>query len=432
MSRATALLILAFLLAAQPAAAAAGGLEKAAKPKGDAAPPGAAARRAERGRSSAQRRGGAKPTPTPAAPDSRQQESARVPAVAVVNRPAPDYLSGEASVTVNPKQPTVIKMGLAQNATAVVEWTASDLIYYHHEGNDKLVTVFDSPTKETDHFITLYPGPAFVAPSEEARRAGARTPSTTITLQMTSGLVLILELVPAEDVSRNAHRVVINYNRDEVVAARKAAGLAVNLDGKESGTARPTNANSVRVARGGGRPGGDEPARVMPAVVGDVDSSKADANRKKGRKPVESSDAANKALVAAVKSPEKFFKNWTAESNGLSLSLSPAADVDDRSRVVVVAVKNTSTAGLRLVPGSPEIFIQILDEKNTPLRVEAVNRLHVETTALGGRIPAGQVVYYALVYETQILGAREKLRVSVSQTDAADSAVTADMSQASR
>lgn len=431
MSRATALLILAFLLAAQPAAAAAGGGEKGAKSNETAAQGGAAALKTGRGRSSAQRRGGAKPTPTPAATEGRQQESASIPAIAVVNRPAPDYLSGEASVTVNPKQPTVIRMGLAQNATAVVEWTASDLIYYHHEGNDKLVTVFDSPTKETDHFITLYPGPAFVAPSEEARRAGARTPSTTITLQMTSGLVLILELVPAEDVSRNAHRVVINYNRDEVVAARKAAGLAVNLDGKESGAARPTNANSVRVARGG-QPVGDEPARVMPAVVGDVDSTKADANRKKGRRAVESSDAANKALVAAVKSPEKFFKSWTAESNGLSVSLSPAADVDDRSRVVVVAVKNTSTAGLRLVPGSPEIFIQILDEKNTPLRVEAVNRLHVETTALGGRIPAGQVVYYALVYETQILGAREKLRVSVSQTDAADSAVTADMSQASR
>jgi hypothetical protein len=343
-----------------------------------------------------------------------------------------DYLSGEASVTVNPKQPTVIKMGLAQNATAVVEWTASDLIYYHHEGNDKLVTVFDSPTRETDHFITLYPGPAFVAPSAEARKQGARLPSTTITLQMTSGLVLILELVPVEDVSRNAHRVVVNYNRDEVIAARKAASLAVNLDGKEAGGTR-TNANSVRVAKGGQGGGAEEKtARPIPAVVGDVDSSKADANRKKGRKPVESSEAASRALVGAVKSPEKLFKSWSPVSNGMSLSVSPAADVDDRSRVVVVAVKNASTAGLRLVPGSPEIYIQILDDKMTPLRVEAINRLHVETTALGGRIPAGQVVYYAIVYETQILGSREKLRVSVSQTEAADAAITADMGQASR
>lgn len=430
MFRTVAVSILIFVLAGQPPATSANASEKSAgKSNEEQASQGGSSRRSQRGRTPS-KRPAPKPTPTPAA--EARQEVVMAPAVAVVNRPDLNYLSGEASVTVNPKQPTVIRMGLAQNATAVVEWTASDLIYYHHEGNDKLVTVFDSPTKETDHFITLYPGPAFVAPSAEARKQGARLPSTTITLQMTSGLVLILELVPVEDVSRNAHRVVVNYKRDEVIAARESAGLAVNLDGKESGGPR-TNANSVRVAKGG--QGGDaeeEPSRPIPAVVGDVDSSKADANRKKGRKPVESSEAASRALVGAVKSPEKLFKNWSPVSNGMSLSVSPAADVDDRSRVVVVAVKNASTAGLRLVPGSPEIYIQILDDKMTPLRVEAINRLHVETTALGGRIPAGQVVYYAIVYETQILGSHEKLRVSVSQRDAADAAITADMGQASR
>jgi hypothetical protein len=430
MFRTVAVSILMLLLAGQPPAASANASEKSAgKSNEGQASQGGSSRRPQRGRTPS-KRPAPKPTLTPAA--EARQEVARTPAVAVVNRPDLDYLSGEASVTVNPKQPTVIKMGLAQNATAVVEWTASDLIYYHHEGNDKLVTVFDSPTKETDHFITLYPGPAFVAPSAEARKQGARLPSTTITLQMTSGLVLILELVPVEDVSRNAHRVVVNYNRDEVIAARKAAGLAVNLDGKDSGGPR-TNANSVRVAKGGQGGGAEEePARTIPAVVGDVDSSKADANRKKGRKPVESSEAASRALVGAVKSPEKLFKSWSPVSNGMSLSVSPAADVDDRSRVVVVAIKNASTAGLRLVPGSPEIYIQILDDKMTPLRVETINRLHVETTALGGRIPAGQVVYYAIVYETQILGSHEKLRVSVSQRDAADAAITADMGQDSR
>lgn len=431
MFRTVAVSILMLLLAGQQPAASANTREKSAgKSNAEEASPGGPSRRTRRGR--APSKGPTpKPTPTPAA-EAARQEAVRVPAVAVVNRPDLDYLSGEASVTVNPKQPTVIRMGLAQNATAVVEWTASDLIYYHHEGNDKLVTVFDSPTKETDHFITLYPGAAFVAPSAEARKQGARLPSTTITLQMTSGLVLILELVPVEDVSRNAHRVVVNYNRDEVIAARESAGLAVNLDGKEAGGTR-TNANSVRVAKGGQGGGAEEePSRTIPAVVGDVDSSRADANRKKGRKPVESSEAASRALIGAVKSPEKLFKSWSPVSNGMSLSVSPAADVDDRSRVVVVAVKNASTAGLRLVPGSPEIYIQIFDDKMTPLRVEAINRLHVETTALGGRIPAGQVVYYAIIYETQILGSHGKLRVSVSQREAADAAITADMGQGSR
>ncbi|MBA3694495.1 MAG: hypothetical protein H0W77_13845, partial [Acidobacteria bacterium] len=126
-------------------------------------------------------------------------------AVTIVNRAEADYLSGEASVSVNPKQPTVIRLGLAQNATAVVEFPAVDQIYYIHEGNPKLVTVFQSPTKETDRSITLYPGEGF------AMAAGGKEPSVTVTMQMKSGLVIVLEIVPAPDIRANAHRCVLNY-----------------------------------------------------------------------------------------------------------------------------------------------------------------------------------------------------------------------------
>ncbi len=46
---------------------------------------------------------------------------------------------------------------------------------------------------------------------------------------MKSGLVIVLEIVPAPDIRQNAHRCVLNYNTAEVVAARRAAGLKVNL-----------------------------------------------------------------------------------------------------------------------------------------------------------------------------------------------------------
>jgi len=75
--------------------------------------------------------------------------------VAVVNSAETDFLSGEASVLVNPKQPTVVRLGLAQNAVSIVEFPASDGIYYIHEGNPKMVSVFQSPTKETDRSITI-------------------------------------------------------------------------------------------------------------------------------------------------------------------------------------------------------------------------------------------------------------------------------------
>lgn len=54
--------------------------------------------------------------------------------VSVVNAAETDFLSGEASVTVNPKQPTVVRLGLAQNSVSIVEFPASDGIYYIHEG----------------------------------------------------------------------------------------------------------------------------------------------------------------------------------------------------------------------------------------------------------------------------------------------------------
>ncbi|HRH42947.1 MAG TPA: hypothetical protein PKY82_15060, partial [Pyrinomonadaceae bacterium] len=127
--------------------------------------------------------------------------------VAVINSAETDFLSGEASVNVNPKQPTVVRLGLAQNAVSIVEFPASDGVYYIHEGNPKLVSVFQSPTKESDRSITIYPGEGFVT--------SAANPSATITLQMRSGLILILEFVPVSEIRKNAHRCVINYDRDE-------------------------------------------------------------------------------------------------------------------------------------------------------------------------------------------------------------------------
>jgi hypothetical protein len=365
----------------------------------------------------------------------KHQQAAQVPPqpspptpVVVVNKSEADYLTGEASVQVNPKQPTVIKVALAQNATCVVELPASDFIYYTHEGNPQLVAIFDSPTKETDHFITLMPGTGFVAPPP-----GGKGPMTTITLQMQSGLVLPILVVPVSDPLYNAHRVVINYNRDEVVAARRAAGLAVNLDGKETTPAKP-RARETRV----GRPvSGDESEEGNetpgnPRLEADVDSTKADGKRpKKGTKPADPVAASSKALTAAVKSSSKVFTKWSASSHGMSVSLAPAVDLDDRSRLLVVAVRNDTGNPLRLVPGNPDIYVQWYDEKGSALNITEIKRLHVETTSVGGRISGGQTVYYAIVYETPITGALQKVRVSVAQTSASDEPVATDLNASS-
>jgi len=45
---------------------------------------------------------------------------------------------------------------------------------------------------------------------------------------------------PVADLAQNVHRCVLSYQRDEVVARRRAAGLPVNLDQKEQGGEKNT------------------------------------------------------------------------------------------------------------------------------------------------------------------------------------------------
>lgn len=354
-------------------------------------------------------------------------------AITVVNRAEADYLTGEASVSVNPKQPTVIRLGLAQNAVSVVEFPAIDQIYYIHEGNPRLVTVFQSPTKETDRSITLYPGEGFLTSA-----AGQKELSATITMQMKSGLVIVLEIVPAPDIRSNAHRCVLNYNISEVVAARLAAGLKVNLgDGDQ--TPKPlkqTRANSLlmtgNITGDGDIKDTDGDANLQPSAFVEIaagnTANKTDAqnaSKSKMKTGSQLTRLVNKKLAEAIKSPKEKFTAWSSAVKGLSLSTAKVIEIDDRQRLLVVAVKNETTDGLRLLDEMPEIQIQTVDKSGNSLQLERLERKYVETTALQGAISAGATVYYAVVFENPILGANQKLLVSAAHDRAADAPVVA-------
>lgn len=348
--------------------------------------------------------------------------------VTIINAAETDFLSGEASVAVNPKQPTVVRLGLAQNAVSIVEFPASDGIYYIHEGNPKFASVFQSPTRETDRSITIYPGEGFVA----ARESGA-TPSATITLQMRSGLVLILELVPVADLRKNAHRCVINYNRDDVVAARRAAGLAYNLgEDIKPNNGRNTRANSKLVGAGDAMAENDasetNDANLTLVNFTSLELSKGSLSRKtneksdpkKAKTGLELSRLVNRRLAACLKNPAKTLGKWSDAKSGLSIAVSSVSEIDAEQRLVVVAVRNETTANLRLVPGTPEIEMNTVDEKGNALQTERLERIYVETTSLEGLITPGSISYYALVYNAPVMGASQRLKVLVSHREAAD------------
>lgn len=346
--------------------------------------------------------------------------------VAVINSPQPDFLSGEANVTVNPKQPTVIRLGLAQNAVSIVEFPASDGIYYIHEGNPKLASVFQSPTKETDRSITIYPGEAF-APSKDGTTAAA------ISLQMRSGLVLILELVPVNDLRRNAHRCVITYDRDAVVSARKVAGLAFDLGG-ESVNASPINSRAVSKLVGSApsletNPSGSDAARsedisTVKTAYTDVPNSKRNSS-KRVMTDAAVSKSSNKLLAEVLRDPKKHLGVWTPSLHGLELSVSRITDLDAENRLLVVAVRNSTTSNLRLLNGSPELQIQTVDKDGNSLLTSRVDIRYLESTALEGLVLPGSSSFYALVYRSPILGTNQKVRVVVAHKDAADAPISA-------
>ena len=164
------------------------------------------------------------------------------PPVTLTAPPPADFLSGEANVAVSGNQNPVIRLGLSPNGATIIEFPAADRLFNIIPGNSNLVTVEESPTKETDRFIIVRPGDGFASPATMAN--ARRAPATSVIVQMQSGLVLTFLFFPVQQLAEQAHRVVVTYDRGEVMAARRAAGLAVNLDRAEGESPRTS---SVRI-----------------------------------------------------------------------------------------------------------------------------------------------------------------------------------------
>ena len=142
-------------------------------------------------------------------------------------------------MAVSGNQNPVIRLGLSPNGVTIIEFPAADRFFALHPGNSDLVTIDESPTKGTDHFLVVRAGSGFASPANMAN--ARRAPVTSIIAQMQSGLVVTFLFYPVQQLAEQAHRVVVTYDRDEVIAARRAAGLAVNLDGAEEKGSRTTS-----------------------------------------------------------------------------------------------------------------------------------------------------------------------------------------------
>src|SRR5438477_1438175 len=150
------------------------------------------------------------------------------------NQAIPDFFVGDAKVDVT-KDETVVRLAMAQHGSVLIELPANDGPRYIIPGDPEMATVDEKALERNKRAIVVRPGSLFVPPLPNHK---ARTPAATVTAQMRSGLVVTFLFYPVEDLAQNVHRCVLSYNRDEVVARRRAAGLPVNLDNNSTSSER--------------------------------------------------------------------------------------------------------------------------------------------------------------------------------------------------
>jgi hypothetical protein len=375
------------------------------------------------------------PTTTPLKPNQSPKRVHRVLKLTASPTPNPppktpsDFFVGEARVNVT-KDETVVRLAMAQHGSILIELPANDGPRYIIPGDPEMATVDEKALERNKRAIVVRPGTQFVPPRHNVK---AINPAATVTAQMRSGLVVTFLFYPVEDLAQNVHRCVLNYNRDEVVARRRAAGLPVNLDDKEQGGEKTTAQSTVA-------PTSVDLEKPKDAKQKEPEStSLTEAKEKEVKETRLSSSLGNSApgatssaepnsevatslrsaLNEAAKRPKRF-KNWTHATHGLKLSILEDRDSGRPSKVVTVAIKNNAGESLQLLANSPELFIETIDEKGATVDIHAIANTQKEASNTSGAIAPGATVYFAIAYACPVLNVHQHLKIVVTQTNAAD------------
>jgi hypothetical protein len=369
------------------------------------------------------------------------REPSRIPPIWVINNPESQYMSGEISVMVRGNENPIIRLGLAQNGVTLVEFPASDRFFAINPGNPDLVTIEDSPTKETDRFFVIRPGAGFT-PGPEGSKVTA--PATSIIVQMSSGMVVTFLLYPVRNIEQNAHRCVVMYDRDAIVGARKAAGLATDLDRSGVASTNRQRITSIRMtseteSSPSQRQSIDQqpPVRSESAGTNSLLKQKEDTRISKAGNGGGSEKATRLQNLRFEDLFPKGKENFGDSIHGLKIAARTHAIFVKQNQAaqavrIAVAVRNTLDVPVKIVPGHPELQVQTLDKKGHVLQVEPIKLLEVDSSAPNGVIAPRQTACYLLTYEAPIIGAKQRLSVAVAQINAADEPVTMELTAGMR
>jgi len=342
----------------------------------------------------------------------RAAERVTIPPVIVLNNP--EYVSGEASISVAANSNPLLRIGMAQNGVTLIEFPASDKFFAVHAGNSDLVTIEKSPSLKRDHHLVLRAGSGFLVPSSPVKGSQTTSPATSIVAQMDSGIAITVMVYPVALLKQQAHRVVIRYSTEEVINARRAAGLATNLTAPEPTVESPP----LETKR--------TPTIELPVELAVTKPVSLAPPKPDYREPAEA------ALRNAIKN-SKWFQQWTKTRHSLRLSTLRPHDLGGTARLVLFAVRNTGSESVRLISGYPDLYVETVNEKHRPVEAGTrVAKLHLVSSISDASIPPGAIRYFALVYELPILGVQQHLKLAVAHMSAADEPATADLTVPSK
>jgi len=379
-------------------------------------------------------------TVAPCAPRQTQRRTTRPVAQTsgpIPAEPAAEFFVGEAIVEVT-KDQMVVRLAMAQHASVLIELPVNDGPRYIIPGDPEMVTVDEKALERNKRAIIVRPGSLFVVPPTNQRK---RMPAATVTAQMRSGLVVTFLFYPVADLAQNVHRCVLSYRRDEVVARRRAAGLPVNLDQKEQGGESKQSGAPASIAV--------EPAEQTKATVADLSNHSSVVPKiENASKPPEvkpsNTQAANgtpplasgpslkeraaataRDQLARASAQPRMFKNWTRPLHGLALAVVQDGDLREDFRVLLLAVRNVGAQPLKLTPGTPDLTLEMHDDRGKVINVQSLKPLYTETSVSGSEVGVGRTIYYAITYLPPPLAVRHRLKIVVAQTNAADEPASA-------
>jgi hypothetical protein len=322
------------------------------------------------------------------------------------------HTAGDIRRTVKGDESPVLHLGMAPSGATVVEFPASDRYFGVHTSDiGDWVRVEKSPTSRIDSHIVLRPGKDL----EKGEAAGI------VQAQMRSGLTVTLCVHSVKSSAQHTNRAVIVYDREAIVAARRKAGLAVNL-GEESEPQPGGVASSVRPQQ----PAAVEekpPAPTSADAISNAEPAGEQKEKEKGA-DLKTSAALKKALKDAMADPGSF-RAWWGPTHGLSVATRVRA-LDERASVALIAVRNVEDAPIQILTGHPELVIETVN-KGKIIQLKPIEKLSEEASTRSNIIPGRTTVYYAVAFVPPILGKQQRARVTVGQRNAADDPAGANL-----